>query len=74
METPPNRRLGIINVPLERGGAEQSWGRCDHTLGTLPGPSHHRLRLVGLLVGLERSHGGVWPKFIGWLGRLATLA
>jgi len=70
METPPNHLLGIINVPPEHHGAEQSWGQSGLTPGTFPGPSHHRLRLVGLLVGLEHSHGGVWPKFVGWLGRL----
>jgi hypothetical protein len=29
-----------------------------------------RLHLVGLLVGLECSHGGVWPKFVSWMVRL----
>ena len=57
-----------INEPPEKSGAERRWGRCGRT--PLPAPSRHRLRLVGLLVGLERSHGGVLPKFVGWMGRL----
>jgi hypothetical protein len=54
-----------INEALEERWAEPLWWRCGRTL---PGLSLHRLCLVGLLVDLERSHGGAWPRCVGWMG------
>jgi hypothetical protein len=55
-----------INEPPEEWWAEAHPG-CSHTL---PSPSRHRLRLVSLLVDLEHSHGGAWPRCVGWMGLL----
>jgi hypothetical protein len=54
-----------INEPPEERWAEPHRWRC-----ALLGPSRNHLHLVGLLVDLECSHGGAWPRYVGWMGLL----